>query len=40
MVDAILNRLQENPQQLLQRQFRIDAYHAKQANVPFPDKTW
>ncbi|OQW95228.1 MAG: hypothetical protein BWK79_03180 [Beggiatoa sp. IS2] len=40
MVDALLNRLQENPQQLLQRQFRIDAYHAKQANVPFPDKTW
>ena len=37
MADALLERVRENPQQLLKGQFRIDAYNSKQ---PLADKPW
>ncbi|HHB92354.1 MAG TPA: tetratricopeptide repeat protein [Thioploca sp.] len=37
MADALLERIKENPQQLLRGQFYIDAHNSKQ---PPPDKPW
>jgi hypothetical protein len=37
MADALLNQISENPQQLLQRQFYLDA---RRIDAKQPDKSW